>query len=93
MGLFSIIPYFFENFLERKSNPNNSDIKDPQVSKIETVSANLLKSYGSGMVTELVADWYVSWFITDHSEPHGDPRAAHLQIYIRVELKKSQIGY
>ena len=45
-----------------------SDSRDPQLSKIESVSVNLLKSYGTGLVTELVADWYVSWFLTDKSE-------------------------
>jgi len=68
-----------------------SDSRDPQLSKIESVSVNLLKSYGTGLVTELVADWYVSWFLTEKSEPHHDARVALIQLYIKEHLMKEMV--
>ena len=35
------------------------------------ISAHALKSHGSGAVTEIVADWLVSWSLTDHSKVYG----------------------
>ena len=56
--------------------------------KIESISANLLISYGSGCVTELIADWYISWFLTDQSSPSENPKVAEIQIYIQDFLMK-----
>ena len=56
--------------------------------KIESISANLLISYGSGCVTELIADWYISWFLTDQSSPSENPKVAEIQIYIQDFLLK-----
>ena len=46
------------------------------------MSTNQLKSHGSCAITELVADWLVSWSLTPNEKPHQDGRVALVQIYI-----------
>ena len=50
------------------------------------MTAEGIETFGIGVISELVSDWLVSWYLYPSSDFHINPKVALCQIYIRDHL-------